>query len=390
MKISIPEPCHEDWNAMAPVDFQRRHCVACDRTLTDFTEMADAEIGRHLRHNSGKICGRISTRQLNRKLALSGARNYGGARAVAAAAGLLLAVPAVGQGVQLPPTELSLQINKQLPGDSQSGNSKGSVLSENVTITGVVTDDSGEPLIGASILVVGTTIGTITGFDGEFYLKVSTLNPVKLKIGYIGFATMEVEIDKATMQEYASSTLVLEVAPIPMEEMIMGIIIRRRSLAHRIFVAPVNRYIVWPAKQAVRDIGNWRRGRFDRREARQLRRDNRRAIRVDNVVEETTTLISKGKVTGPLTTVAPIDLNFAAAPNPFTDHLQVGFSLAEQGSYRLELYGASGKLVKSWEGLGQAGPQDRVLGRDLGNLATGMYFLELTTKEGTSVITLVR
>lgn len=42
MKISIPEPCHEDWNLMTPVDFNRRHCAACDRTLTDFSSMTDA------------------------------------------------------------------------------------------------------------------------------------------------------------------------------------------------------------------------------------------------------------------------------------------------------------------------------------------------------------
>ena len=39
-------------------------------------------------------------------------------------------------------------------------------------ITGKVIDEKGEPLIGATILVVGSTTGVITDFDGNFTLQV--------------------------------------------------------------------------------------------------------------------------------------------------------------------------------------------------------------------------
>ena len=39
------------------------------------------------------------------------------------------------------------------------------------TVTGVVTDDSGEGLIGASILVKGTGTGTVTDIDGSYSLE---------------------------------------------------------------------------------------------------------------------------------------------------------------------------------------------------------------------------
>ena len=42
----------------------------------------------------------------------------------------------------------------------------------NVIITGTVLDENNEPLIGASVLAVGTTIGTITDFDGKFTLEI--------------------------------------------------------------------------------------------------------------------------------------------------------------------------------------------------------------------------
>ena len=38
------------------------------------------------------------------------------------------------------------------------------------TVSGVVVDEAGEPLIGVSILVKGTTNGSITDFDGNFTL----------------------------------------------------------------------------------------------------------------------------------------------------------------------------------------------------------------------------
>lgn len=43
LRVSIPEPCHEDWHEMTPVEFNRRHCRACDRVLTDFSTMTDVQ-----------------------------------------------------------------------------------------------------------------------------------------------------------------------------------------------------------------------------------------------------------------------------------------------------------------------------------------------------------
>ena len=39
------------------------------------------------------------------------------------------------------------------------------------TITGNVTDETGEPIIGASVIVTGTTSGAVTDFDGNFTMK---------------------------------------------------------------------------------------------------------------------------------------------------------------------------------------------------------------------------
>jgi putative outer membrane protein, probably involved in nutrient binding len=57
-------------------------------------------------------------------------------------------------------------------------------------ISGVVLEANGDPIIGASVFVKGTTIGTATNTDGEFTIE-APANSV-LSISYIGFATREV------------------------------------------------------------------------------------------------------------------------------------------------------------------------------------------------------
>jgi hypothetical protein len=167
-------------------------------------------------------------------------------------------------------------------------------------------------------------------------------------------------------------------------------VIIRRSLAHRIFVAPVNRYVVWPAKQAVRAIEDWRAGRFDRREARQLRRAERQVVRTVELNNRHLAPAEQLPVTAPPKEVAPATLRFKASPNPFNDYLRITFSLVERSDYRLAFYSASGQLLANWKGVGEAGPQEQLLEQQLSGLPAGMYFLELTTASAASVLTLVR
>lgn len=60
------------------------------------------------------------------------------------------------------------------------------------TCTGVITDSEGEPLIGASVLVAGTTLGASTDIDGRFSIKNVPVGST-LKISYIGYQPMEMK-----------------------------------------------------------------------------------------------------------------------------------------------------------------------------------------------------
>lgn len=63
-RISIPTPCHEDWNEMTPND-RGRHCSSCDKTVIDFTLWQLEDIAAYLRkHREKKVCGRFKNHQL--------------------------------------------------------------------------------------------------------------------------------------------------------------------------------------------------------------------------------------------------------------------------------------------------------------------------------------
>ena len=62
------------------------------------------------------------------------------------------------------------------------------------TVTGTVNDDSGLPLPGANIIVVGTSSGAISDFDGKFSLTVTQNPPFTIQVSSVGFETYTQEI----------------------------------------------------------------------------------------------------------------------------------------------------------------------------------------------------
>lgn len=72
--------------------------------------------------------------------------------------------------------------------------SHNSMMAQAVQVTGIVEDESGEPLIGATVIEKGTTTGTATNFDGEFVLLVKDANKAVLEVSYVGYQTATVDV----------------------------------------------------------------------------------------------------------------------------------------------------------------------------------------------------
>lgn len=69
----------------------------------------------------------------------------------------------------------------------------------NVTVKGLVKDAMGEPIIGATVIVVKTTIGTTTDMDGKFVLEAPEKSTVK--VSYIGMKSFEFKVSKKAFYE---------------------------------------------------------------------------------------------------------------------------------------------------------------------------------------------
>jgi len=64
-KITIPKPCHEDWNAMSP-EATGRFCNSCVKSVVDFTNMKAPEIQEYFTQHQGQnICGRFKNDQIH-------------------------------------------------------------------------------------------------------------------------------------------------------------------------------------------------------------------------------------------------------------------------------------------------------------------------------------
>ena len=63
-KISIPKPCHQDWNSFTQAE-QGRHCQVCAKTVIDFTTWQPNAIANYLSNKAeGETCGRFTKAQL--------------------------------------------------------------------------------------------------------------------------------------------------------------------------------------------------------------------------------------------------------------------------------------------------------------------------------------
>lgn len=82
-------------------------------------------------------------------------------------------------------------------------------------LRGRLTDDNGEPLIGASILIKGTSVGTLTDFDGNYAIWIPEGDP-ELTFSYVGFNTQELGF-----RGHSTGDVVLAPSAVALEEVVV-------------------------------------------------------------------------------------------------------------------------------------------------------------------------
>lgn len=217
IKLSIDDPCHEDWDAMTPTQ-QGKFCTSCQKEVIDFTSLSDAEIVTRMQLSKGKdMCGQFNSTQLQRTM-------YPQAKDPS-----LFSLRAVMMGATL--TSLvgleSCRRSKHVVGkfyieqpvENRGGadrheveTSGGIVLEEQETtkftkqtISGIVIDQgTADPLKKAEVKVLdasGKTMGkTNTNRKGEFELSFELKGDEKLVFSHEGYTIQFMELEEWKQQ----------------------------------------------------------------------------------------------------------------------------------------------------------------------------------------------
>lgn len=182
INISIPQPCHGNWQQMTPAE-KGRFCGSCQKNVIDFTNASDAEIIKSLNQNN-HICGRFSPSQLNRNLVQ---RKEKDSIWLATTSVLLSFLSLNSQEVTAQEKFNTEQTDKK----SISQSSKTFEEKVQRTINGTVTEGN-FPLPGVSVVVMGTAVGTQTDIDGKF--SIMATNDDVLVFSFIGMKDLEKKI----------------------------------------------------------------------------------------------------------------------------------------------------------------------------------------------------
>jgi hypothetical protein len=161
IQISIPEPCHEGWQNMTPVE-KGRFCASCQKKVLDFTYLSDNEIIKVVTKNDN-LCARIDVSNLNRNLIKTKTKsNYFGyfATTVLAFFGLGIENVVAQEKPVVEQTDFKY-LNKAT--DSV----------KKIIVSGLVKNVYGQPLPGAIIKIKGTKNSTNTDQNGKYTIEVN-------------------------------------------------------------------------------------------------------------------------------------------------------------------------------------------------------------------------
>lgn len=213
VQLTIPRACHENWHTMTTAE-RGRHCMRCNKTVVDFTNMSDREILHHIAKLGGSsVCGRLHPDQLHRNIALQKESRWPLLKYFFqySLPAFLISMKANGQ-TQLHQSSNTYTITKDIAG-------KQPVIVERVIIKGRVLDNEGLGLPGASVYIKGTSTGTTTDTQGYFSLEVEKKKKIFLLVSSVGFKTLQKKIKQENWP--AEMQLQLKMSPAVMGQVIV-------------------------------------------------------------------------------------------------------------------------------------------------------------------------
>ena len=187
-KISINKPClkkFESFNSTTNGGF----CNSCQKEVIDFTQMSDNEIIAYFKESKGNNCGYFSSNQLKSYTETpmlskkQESKNWFGILYLT----LLSIVPTEAVLSQEKPATETIQ---KSPKDMTEKEAEPFILK------GIVVDELGEYLFGATVSLVNSSIATTTDSNGAFTFSEPLKKGSLIQISYLGYATQKINIQK--------------------------------------------------------------------------------------------------------------------------------------------------------------------------------------------------
>lgn len=184
VNITIPEPCHENWEAMTSVE-KGKFCNSCQKKVFDFTSSSDREIINAFQKDNN-LCGRFLNTQLNRDLVKPKEKSTLWLATTTALISLIGVNEATSQ--EKAPTE---QTGTKIVGKPAAP----IIANQEIEVSGVVSDEQKLPLPGATISIKGTNKTTQTDFDGKFTIKAKIDDWIT--VSFIGLEDLEFKVNSS-------------------------------------------------------------------------------------------------------------------------------------------------------------------------------------------------
>ena len=209
IQLSIPEPCHENWQNMTPKD-QGRFCNSCAKVVVDFSTMADVEVLNYFSNlKNEKVCGRVLPVQLEAPISMPVTPNkrkywywnyltliflfFSRSSAKAQTTkGEVVSIPVTTQ----PPVKMGMIAS-------------GVQVKHSAVIAGKITDENGKGIPFATIRIKNSQLSARADDYGVYSLKSNVLNTV-LVISAPGYTTAEFNTAGLKLYNFSLANPIIE------------------------------------------------------------------------------------------------------------------------------------------------------------------------------------
>ena len=213
INLSNLKKCNQIWSDM-PKSEKGRICLKCNNTIIDFRNLTDPEVAQTHVFSEQKVCGLYNKKQLKKPKKAKHHLMFNGFNSLYLSLFSFLTFNCLGQeNIETHKTEQTERKYSQTP-IKEKINIQPSILVDSLFISGKLTDKNEEPLPFANISIKGTKTGITSDIDGFYKLniteKLDTIHKIVLRYSYIGFHTVEKEIDTSFFQEEKNKTINLK------------------------------------------------------------------------------------------------------------------------------------------------------------------------------------